>query len=66
MNPLKRILKNEPVMVAGLVEAIIVLAIAFGTGISPEQMAAIMTVTTILLSLVARAMSTPVDPQPKR
>ena len=59
MNQLKNVIVNEPVLISGLVEALIVLAVAFGVGLTTEQTGAILAVVAILTSLVARAFVTP-------
>jgi len=53
------IFKTEPVLITGLIEALIVLAVAFGVGLTAEQTGAIMAVVAIVTSLVARAFTTP-------
>lgn len=56
-----KILGNEPVLVLGFLRAIVVLAVAFGLSLTPEQMAAVYLVMELALSLVARQRVTPVE-----
>lgn len=54
------IIKNEPVLIQGLVQAILALFLAFGLNLSDEQVASIMAVTAVVLAIVARMFVTPV------
>jgi hypothetical protein len=53
------LIKNEPVLIAGLVQAIIGLLLVFGVNLNDAQVAAIMTVTAIVLAILARIFVTP-------
>lgn len=63
-------LKREPVLVTGLVRAVIVCGTAFGLHLSAEQVAGVMLLTEAVLSLVTRSQVTPVpeldDPAPNQ
>ncbi len=50
---------REPAMVLALVQAVIVLGVAFGLRLSPEQTGAILAVTAIVLGLITRQKVTP-------
>lgn len=52
-------IKTEPALVAGLVQAALALALAFGVPLTDEQLGAIMAITAALLALVVRAKVTP-------
>lgn len=52
-------IKNEPALVAGLVQAALALAVAFGLHLSSEQVAAILGVTGAVLALVVRGRVVP-------
>ena len=45
---LKEKMENEPVMVAEIIKAVLVMAISFGLTVTPEQLAAIMTVVGLV------------------
>lgn len=60
MNTIKRLITEEPVLLVGFVEALIVLLMAFGLGLTPEQMASILAFVNVALALAARAVVTPV------
>jgi hypothetical protein len=49
------VLDREPVLILALVRAVVVLATAFGLGLTPEQIAAVYLVTEAVLSLIARS-----------
>lgn len=51
--------RREPVAIVALVEALIVLAVAFGLSITAEQMAAVMAVVVIGGGIVARSHVSP-------
>jgi len=62
------IIKNEPVLITGFVEAVLVLLLAFGVDLDNDKIAAIMAVVTIGLAILARKFTTPtnkVTPQPE-
>jgi len=50
---------NEPVMIGGAIRAILLAFMAFGTHITPEQLAAVMLAVEAVLALVTRALVTP-------
>ena len=52
-------IKDEPVLVAGLVEAVLALVVAFGFDLTKEQSAAILLVTGAVLALFARGKVVP-------
>ena len=52
--------RTEPAVIASFVEAVIVLAIAFGVDITTEQLAGVVTVVTLGLGLFVRSQVTPV------
>lgn len=53
------ILGREPALFAGLVNAVLGLALAFGLQVSADQQAAIMAVVNIVLAILVRQTSTP-------
>lgn len=53
-------IKNEPAVVAGVVQALLGLLLAFGVNLSTEQVGAVMAVTAALLALLVRSQVTPV------
>ena len=50
---------REPAMVVALVQAVIVLAVAFGLKLEPEQIGAILALTAIVLGLITRSQVSP-------
>jgi hypothetical protein len=52
-------IKDEPVLVVAAVQALLGLLLAFGVGLSEQQVAAILTATGALLAFVARSKVTP-------
>jgi len=54
------ILGREPVLILGLIQAGIALAVGFGLGWSAEQVALMVAFTSAILSVVARQKVTPV------
>lgn len=50
---------REPAMVLAFVQAVIVLAVAFGLKLSAEQTGAILALTAVILGLVTRSQVTP-------
>jgi hypothetical protein len=48
------ILSKEPAVLVGLVQAVLALAVSFGLDLTPEQVGAIMAVTSALLALLVR------------
>jgi hypothetical protein len=54
-------IRNEPALVAGLVQAVLGLLLAFGLELSIEQVGAIMAVTAAVLAFVVRSVVTPTN-----
>jgi uncharacterized membrane protein len=52
-------INREPVAVAAALEAVLVVAIAFGVDVTAEQLAAIVTAVTLVLGLFVRSQVTP-------
>jgi hypothetical protein len=52
-------IKDEPALLAALVQAIVVLVIAFGVDLTTDQSAAIMGVTIAVTALLVRRVVTP-------
>jgi hypothetical protein len=52
-------IKREPVVVLGLIEAAIVVAVAFGVPISTEQKVAIIGLGATVMTIVTRQLVTP-------
>jgi hypothetical protein len=61
MNALIEKIRNEPVLITGLIAAIIALVTAFGLSLSNEQVGAINAVVVAILAFVARSKVTPVS-----
>lgn len=62
-NPFKgNVIRNEPVLIQSLVQAILGLFLAFGVDLSNEQVGSIMAVVAVLLAIVTRMFVTPVPP----
>ena len=53
------IVKNEPVLIQGLIQAILGLLLAFGISLSDAQTGSIMAVVAVILAIVARMFVTP-------
>lgn len=53
-TPMLKIVKSEPVAVAGAVQAVVGLLAAFGLHLSPDQIGAVMAVVAAVLALVVR------------
>lgn len=53
------ILRSEPVLVLGLAQAVIAVAVSFGLGWTAEQVGTVTAVTAAVLSVVARQRVTP-------
>jgi hypothetical protein len=51
---------REPAMILALVQCVIVLAVSFGLQLAPEQTAAILALTAVVLGLWTRSKVTPV------
>lgn len=58
-------LKSEPAALAGLVRAIIYVAIAFGAKVTPEQLAAIVVAVELATGIFVRQRVSPVQPKPE-
>lgn len=52
-------IKNEPVLVTALVQAVLGLIVAFGVDLTGEQTAAVLAVTAAVLGFVARSRVSP-------
>lgn len=50
---------REPAMVLALVQCVIVLAVSFGLQLQPEQTAAILALTAVVLGLITRTQVSP-------
>lgn len=61
MNNLQNLWGREPALVLGLVQAALVLVMAFGLSFTVEQVGAIMAFVNILLAVITRSQVTPVD-----
>lgn len=48
-------MRTEPAAIAGLVQAVLTLAVAFGFDLTPEQIGSILAVTAALLALLVRS-----------
>lgn len=59
-------LLSEPVTIGGLVDAVVSLVGAFGVHLSADQVAAIGSVTAIVVAAVARQLVIPLYPPPPR
>ena len=53
-------IKNEPAVVAGLVQAVLALLVAFGLDLTGEQIASVLAVTAAGLALFVRSQVAPV------
>jgi hypothetical protein len=53
--------RNEPVLVTALVQAVLALIVSFGLDLSAEQIGSILAVSAGLLAFVARSKVTPVE-----
>lgn len=51
--------KREPAMFYGVVNAVIALAVSFGLDLKPDQIGALLAVTSALLALLTRSQMTP-------
>lgn len=66
IDRVKDVISNEPILITGFVEALIVLLVAFGLELSPEQIGAILGFVTIITSVIGRAFVTPVSKMRKQ
>jgi hypothetical protein len=55
------VVKNEPVLIQSLVQAILGLVLAFGVDLSNEQTGSIMAVVAVILAIIARMFVTPTN-----
>lgn len=55
------VIKNEPVLIQSLVQAILGLVLAFGVDLSNEQTGSIMAVVAVILAIIARMFVTPTN-----
>lgn len=55
------VVKNEPVLIQSLAQAILGLFLAFGVDLSNEQTGSIMAVVAVILAIVARMFVTPTN-----
>jgi hypothetical protein len=53
------IVKNEPVLIQGLIQAILGLLLAFGIDLTDAQTGSIMAITAVILAILARMFVTP-------
>lgn len=58
---MKNVWKNEPVMVLGVILAVVVIVLIVFTEVSNERLAAVVTLATLATSLLARSQVTPVS-----
>ena len=64
-NPFQgNVLRHEPVLIQGLVQAILGAILAFGVDLTNEQVGSIMAVTAVVLAILVRMFVTPVVPVP--
>jgi hypothetical protein len=64
-NPFQgNVLRNEPVLIVGLVEVVLGMFLAFGVDLTNEQVGSIMALTSIVLAILVRMFVTPVAPVP--
>lgn len=55
------VVKNEPVLIQSLVQAVLGLFLAFGVNLSNEQTGSIMAVVAVILAIVARMFTVPTN-----
>ena len=55
------IVKNEPVLIQSLVQAVLGLFLAFGVNLSNEQTGSIMAVVAVILAIIARMFTVPTN-----
>jgi len=58
------VIKNEPALIVGLVQAILALVLAFGVDLSEEQIGSILAITSVILAIVTRMLVTPATATP--
>jgi hypothetical protein len=59
MSKVLSLVQAEPALVAGVIQAVLGLALAFGLDLSNEQVGAIMAVVAAILALAVRSQVTP-------
>lgn len=59
MATIQQRIKREPALVAGVISAVIALAVSFGADLSSEQVGAIMAVVAAVTALFTRQQVTP-------
>ena len=59
MSAIRNVITREPVLLSGLVEAVIVLAVAFGASLTVEQTGAILGVVAVATAIITRAFVSP-------
>ncbi len=52
---------REPAMLLALVQAVLALVVAFGLKLAPDQIGAILAVTSVVLGLITRSRVSPVS-----
>jgi hypothetical protein len=57
-----KVIRSEPALILGLVQAVIALVLAFGVDLSEEQIGSIMALTAVILAIVTRMLVTPNAP----
>ena len=63
MATIQQRIKREPALVAGVISAVIALAVSFGAGLDETQVGAIMAVVSAVTALFTRQQVTPVAKQ---
>lgn len=58
------VIRNEPALLSGLVQAVLGVLLAFGVDLSNEQVGSIMAATAVILAIVVRMLVTPTAAQP--
>ena len=58
---MKSLFKTEPALLLGLVNAVIVLVMAFGVQLTLEQTGAILALVNIALAIITRSQVTPIS-----
>lgn len=58
------VIKNEPALIVGLVQAVLALILAFGVDLSEEQIGSILAITSVILAIVTRMLVTPTSSTP--
>jgi hypothetical protein len=58
------VIRSEPALIIGLVQAVLALVLAFGVDLSEEQIGSILAITSVILAIVTRMLVTPADTTP--